>query len=291
MSSLPSPITLGRARITRIPEMVVDMMAPNAFFPDLDAEVLSPDDWRLMTGQAEPPAMLSIPVHSWLVELDGLTVLIDTGAGNGKTRDYSKVFTNLNNPFLERLAEAGVTPDDVDLVLMTHLHTDHVGWNTRLDGDRWVPTFPKARYVFAKAEQEFFETTAPANRRVIYEDSVLPVIEAGLAETIPAEGAVINGLFTFIPTPGHTAGHMAISLTSEGKQALFTGDVMHSPIQVGRPALSCVFCIDKAQAETTRRSVLNEAADTGATLFTAHFPGNSMGHIRRSDSGFSWQPL
>lgn len=289
--ALPPTVTIGDARITRIPELVADMLKPDAFFPGLAQETMSADDWRLMTGQAEAPAILKIPVHSWLVQIDGLTVLIDTGVGNGKTRAYSKTFSQCDNPFLERLAAAGVAPADVDLVLITHIHTDHVGWNTRLEHGRWVPTFPHARHVFAQADLDFFEHVAPADRRVIYEDSVLPIIEAGLADIIPNDGALIAGLFTFIPTPGHTAGHMAIALTSAGEEAIFTGDAMHNPIQVGRPALGCVFCADKPQAEATRRHLLERAADTGATLFTAHFPGSSAGRVTRDGTGFIWQAL
>ncbi|MCB8876301.1 MBL fold metallo-hydrolase [Acidisoma silvae] len=289
--TIPTSLTLGSARITRIPEFVLDVMAPERLFPGLDPASLSDAERKLMTGAKPDSNTVPLPVHPWLVEWDGRVILIDTGAGNGKSRPFSKFFENLDNPFLERLALAGIRPEDVDCVLLTHLHVDHIGWNTRLEGAAWVPTFPRARYVFPATEMAFFETEAGRPRRALLEDSILPIIAAGQGETIPPEGGTVEGLFSFAPAPGHTAGQMTISLTSEGQEALFCADALHNPIQVGRPDLSSVFCVDPATAVTTRRRLLDYAADRPVTLLPSHFPGSGAGRVARGAEGFIWQPV
>jgi len=171
---------------------------------------------------------------------------------------------------------------------------DHVGWNTRLDNGRWVPTFPNARYVFSRVEREFFDTPAGESRRMVFDDSVLPVIDAGLADEVGPEGGEYLPGIRFHPTPGHSAGHMSIEIESAGAHALFSGDVWHHPIQVYRPAWSSVFCADKHRATVSRRWVLDRAVETGATVFTPHFAGTSAGVVSalaQSDGGFAWRFL
>jgi hypothetical protein len=155
--------TVGQATVTRIQELTLANITPAALFPDWDAGVLADHpDWLPSEAMDESREHILLSVHSWLIQESGRTILIDTGAGNGKKRPYAPYFDGLNNPFLERLRAVGVAPEDIDYVLLTHLHVDHVGWNTRLQGGSWVPTFPKARYIFSRAEHAYF--TDPQNQ-------------------------------------------------------------------------------------------------------------------------------
>jgi glyoxylase-like metal-dependent hydrolase (beta-lactamase superfamily II) len=232
---------------------------------------------------------VTLSVHTWVVKRGGLTLLVDTGIGNGKNRPFSARFDRLQTPFIERLAHAGVQPDDVDYVLLTHLHADHVGWNTHQVDGKWVPTFRRAKYVFPKAENDFFATRAGANRRMVYEDSVLPVIEANQAMLVPETGGEFLDGIVFHPTPGHSIGHMTIEMRSNGQDVLFCGDVMHHPLQVYRPEWSSTFALDESRARASRRWLLNHAADRKALLFTAHFPESSVGQVARKADGFAWR--
>jgi glyoxylase-like metal-dependent hydrolase (beta-lactamase superfamily II) len=286
-----SPIVhrIGSATITRVDETTFGF-APEGLFPDWDER----DSHALgacfaTTSLDLTNRRLSLQTHLWVVEIDGLTIIVDTGIGNGKARSFSKLFDRLDNPLLDRLKEAGFQREQVDYVLLTHLHVDHVGWNTHwLDG-RWAPVFPNATYVFGKQEQDYFGTPAGAARRMVFEDSVLPIIEAGLARTVSDAGDEIIDGIQFVPTPGHSIGHMAISIRSRGETALFSGDVMHSPLQVYRPAWNSTFCLDQEQARTSRDWLLAHAAETKATVFAAHFPETSAGTVRHSRDGFEWR--
>jgi glyoxylase-like metal-dependent hydrolase (beta-lactamase superfamily II) len=251
---------------------------------------------RAELGRLLSPASLDVQqeeallsVHTWVVRACGYTLLVDTGIGNGKHRPFSARFDQLHTSFIARLAAAGVAPDDVDYVLLTHLHADHVGWNTqRVDG-AWVPTFPRARYLFPEAEREFFATRAGMNRRMVYEDSVRPVIDARQAMFVPDGGGEFLDGIAFHPTPGHSIGHMSISMRSQGEEALFCGDVMHHPLQVYRPAWGSTYALDESRACESRRWLLARAADRGALVLSAHFPETSAGRVVRSGDGFAWR--
>jgi len=280
---------VGDATITKVTEQLFSLKT-GLLFPDFDPATI--DEHRSwLAGDhldaAEENFMLS--VHTWVVRRGGRIILVDTASGNHKDRPFSAIFHQLNTPYLERLALAGVKPEDVDLVLLTHLHVDHVGWNTRLVDGKWVPTFPNARYVFARPEREFFATPAGEKRRMVFEDSVLPVIEAGLAEEIGSEGGEYLPGIRFHPTPGHSVGHMSIEIESAGERALFTGDVWHHPIQAYRPHWSSMFCADRDGANRSRRWVLEHAAQTGASVFTPHFAGTSAGTVHHEGDRFVWK--
>jgi glyoxylase-like metal-dependent hydrolase (beta-lactamase superfamily II) len=288
----PSKIyRVGDATITRVLEQRLPFKT-QTLFADFDPAVIEEHGTWLKDGHIDATAEhFILSVNTWVVRLGGKVILIDTASGNHKNRPFSALFHQLNTPYLERLARAGVTPDEVDFVLLTHLHVDHVGWNTRLDAGRWIPTFPNARYVFSSAERQHFDTAAGASRRMVFDDSVLPVIEAGLAEEIGPEGGEYLPGIRFCSTPGHSAGHMSIELESAGAHALFSGDVWHHAIQVYRPAWSSMFCADKSRANASREWVLERAADTGATVFTPHFSGTSAGEVTHAGSGFTWRFL
>ena len=266
---------VGEATITRVDETAF-ALAPDVLFPDWD-----PASGRVLEEHCSTASLdltnrrISLRTHLWVVEFRGLTIVVDTGIGNGKTRPFSALFDKLDNPVLERFEAAGFRRDRVDYVLHTHLHVDHVGWNTHWQNDRWTPVFPNATYVFGQRECDYFAKPEGEPRRMVFEDSVLPVIEAQQARIVPDEGAEIVDGIRFLPTPGHSIGHMAIEIRSQGQAALFSGDVMHSPLQVYRPQWNSAFCLDQPQARASRQSLLEHAAKTGAIVFPAHFPETS----------------
>jgi glyoxylase-like metal-dependent hydrolase (beta-lactamase superfamily II) len=181
------------------------------------------------------------------------------------------------------LAGAGVRPEDIDYVLCTHLHVDHVGWNTRLVDGRWVPTFPNARYVFHKDEvahwrEHDYPVTGPGTGDGWFEDSVLPVIAAGKADLVGNDFAV-DDAFTILPTPGHSPGHFCVDVRGGGRRAVLAGDVVHHPIQVARPQWNSRFCLDGGQARATRRAFVEAHADTDTTILAAHFATPTAGRI------------
>ncbi|CAB3639376.1 hypothetical protein LMG24238_00134 [Paraburkholderia sediminicola] len=282
---------VGDATVTRVEEQRFQLNT-GKLFADFDPAVLEEHrGWLTNAHVDEAGENFLLSVNTWVVRIGGKIILVDTASGNHKNRPFSALFHQLNTPWLERLERAGVKPEEVDLVLLTHLHVDHVGWNTRLVDGRWVPTFPNARYVFSKIEREFFDTPAGESRRMVFEDSVLPVIEARRSEEIGPDGGEYLPGIRFHPTPGHSAGHMSIEIESAGAHAFFSGDVWHHPIQVCRPAWSSVFCADKARANLSRQWFIDLTADTGATVFTPHFAGTSAGVVSRAGDSFMWQFL
>lgn len=290
-----SSYQVGDVTITRVPELILSSSAPEYLFPEWDPAVLQAHEhWLIPGNMDEKREHLIQSVHTWVLRTKQHTVLIDTGAGNDKERPWVPVMNRLQLPYLERLKAAGVTPEEVDYVILTHLHVDHVGWNTRFTGDGWAPTFPKAKYVFAKTAQEYYADpdNYSDNTRVkvkVYEDSVLPVLEAGQAEMIgPDGGEVLDGLILH-PTPGHSIAHMSVRLISRGEEALFGGDVMHHPLQVYYPEWNSVYCVDAKQAGVSRLWALEHAAERQAIFFSSHFAESSAGFVTRKGDRFQWR--
>ncbi|MGY8681514.1 MBL fold metallo-hydrolase [Bradyrhizobium sp. UFLA05-153] len=302
---------IGDAAITRIDELSLAAFQFGTLYPGGDPRALERHQGRLEAGSFDPATGTFIQsIHSWLVRTPQHTILIDTATGNDKNRPDMPPLDRLNEPFLARLAAAGVAPEQVDHVLLTHVHADHVGWNTRLVDGRWRPTFPNATYIFSRIEQAYGESLAkgaeptgaarpdpalgpalrkPADR--VYDDSVRPVIEAGLARFIAVDGSEVLEGISFIPTPGHSVDHASIRLVSRGEQGLFAGDVMHHPLQVYEPLLNSCFCEFPEAALRSRNFVLEDAAESGATVFTTHFAQSSVGRIKRTGGRFAWQFL
>jgi glyoxylase-like metal-dependent hydrolase (beta-lactamase superfamily II) len=187
---------------------------------------------------------------------------------------------------MRALASAGFSVGDIDFVMCTHLHPDHVGWNTRLENGRWVPTFPNARYVFGRSEFDYWTEQNAKAEVPPFADSVLPIVDAGKAELVRHDHAIGDHL-RILPTPGHTPGHVAFALGRGKDDAVFCGDLMHTPLQTHYPELSAKFDADPKQAATTRRSLLERYCDTDTLCCTAHFPSPSSGKIRRRGNGFS----
>jgi glyoxylase-like metal-dependent hydrolase (beta-lactamase superfamily II) len=189
------------------------------------------------------------------------------------------------NTFLPRLAAAGVAPEDVDYVMCTHLHSDHVGWNTQLRDGRWAPTFPNAKYIFSEVEWESFEELHRSKPQPQFADSVLPVMEAGQAQLVRNDFALDDEVW-LEPTPGHTAGHVCIRLASQGAQAVVTGDCIHSPVQCAEPGWVIRADVDPALASATRRGFLERYCDSDVTVCATHFPEPSFGRIVRRGQAF-----
>ncbi len=235
--------------------------------------------------------ILILCFQSYIVKTPHHTILIDSCIGNDKPRPLRPKWNmKSDNIYMRAMATAGLGADDIDFVMCTHLHVDHVGWNTRLEDGRWVPTFPNARYVFGKDEFDYWtaqNATAPVPQFV---DSVLPVVEAKRAEIVRSDYEIGDHL-RILPTPGHTPGHTSFALGRGKDTAVFTGDLMHSPLQARYPQLSAKFDVDPAQAATTRRHFLERYCGTDTLCCTAHFPSPSAGRIRRWGDGFACEAV
>ena len=227
--------------------------------------------------------------HSFVVRTPQGTLLVDTCVGNHKERPMLAEWHQQEFPYLERLAQAGLTPPDIDFVCCTHLHGDHVGWNTRLVNGRWVPTFPNARYLFADTEIAYWERLheqEPGNMyRRVWDDSVLPVLVSGQAERVDSEAEILSGV-RLRPAPGHTPGNVVIELDDGKARAIMTGDVVHHAVQIERPDWCSNFDDDQARAQRTRRALLEQLADTDTLMLPAHFSGPTAVRIVSEADGF-----
>jgi glyoxylase-like metal-dependent hydrolase (beta-lactamase superfamily II) len=247
-------------------------------------------------------------IQTWVLRSAGCTVLVDTGVGNDRDRPQVPAFDHLRTGFLQRLAEVGVEPADVEVVVNTHIHYDHVGWNTMLVDGRWVPTFPNATYLVPQADFDYFRPENAAARRpprtederarfegirLVFADSIAPVAEAGQLRTWTGEHRVDRNL-RLEPAPGHTPGS-SVAWLETGEGAVFVGDLVHTPVQLARPEDACAFDLDPGRARASRRAVLEAAADTGAVVFPAHFAGPGATTVGRTGPGRlgtgRWAPL
>ncbi|MEW1635356.1 MBL fold metallo-hydrolase [Streptomyces sp. NPDC093801] len=290
-TALPS-WTVGAVTVHRIDEIPLPPATGPWLLPDATPEVVRHQDW-LHPDFADHEGILHIDSHSFAFTVGGLRVLVDTGIGNGKQR-ANPAWHDLRTDFLDHLTTAGFHPDSVDLVILTHLHADHVGWNTHEVDGAWVPTFPNARYLTSRAEHEFWATydMEPA-RRQMFRDSVVPVEEAELLDLVdvPVEGVEIAPGLRLLPTPGHTPGHVAVELTSQGETALITGDCVHHPVQFAHPAIGACVDIDPAQSEATRRRLLDSLAGTGTLVLGTHFAPPTAGRVVTHENAYRLAPV
>jgi len=213
-------------------------------------------------------------IHTLVVRTPGRVMLVDTGVGNGKDRAGGiPAFNQLDTDFLARLAEAGVDPIEVDTVLCTHMHTDHVGWNTHLQDGKWVPTFPNARHLFVQSEWMHWHEVArdaEATARLL-EDSITPVFEAGLVDLVPADHQVSEHV-RLVPSHGHSPGHVTVEVSAGGRTAALIGDVMHSPMQAAFPDIKPPLDREQAAPAAARQALLERYADTDTLVLGAHWP-------------------
>jgi glyoxylase-like metal-dependent hydrolase (beta-lactamase superfamily II) len=283
-------IALGDVTIQRIVEGQAPFADPLKFFPSLTPEVLAENRHWLEPHALDPATgRLQLSLHSFVVRTRHHNVLIDTCIGNHKDRGVKSQFHMMaSDTYMRSLAAAGLGVEDIDFVLCTHLHFDHVGWNTRLENGRWVPTFPKARYVFSKAEYDYWMGEHRAKPITSMDDSVLPVVEAGRADLVKNDHQVCEHV-ELLPTPGHTPDHCAVRVRSGGGEALLTGDLTHSPLQLRYPELGTRADYDQEQGSRTRRTFFERGLDAGALVCTMHYPNRPSGYLERWGEGFRFK--
>ena len=283
---------LGDVTIQRIIEEETPLFDPLTFFPNLTKDTLEENRVWLEPAALDPvTGKLILCIQSWVVRTKHHTILVDTCVGNDKDRPNHPFWNRLRGAaYMRGLAAIGLTVDDIDIVMCTHMHVDHVGWNTRLENGRWVPTFPKARYVFSAQEFAYWNGENAKAPVLPFADSVLPIVEAGRAEMVADDHAIADDI-RLEATPGHTPHHVALRVGGGDHEALFTGDLIHSPLQARYPELSMRADWDPTLAAKTRRRVLECACEARTLLCFAHFPSPSTARLSRWGSGFRADPV
>lgn len=284
--------TIGDARVSSLVEYYGPTHDPAFLYPAFDRQTFEIMAGRLPAGHYyEASDRLVIAIQIWLIQVGGKAILVDTGVGNCKPRTAERM-RDLNTLFLTWLAAAGESRQSITHVVHTHLHPDHIGWNTMVSDGRHVPTFPNARYLFPRRDFEFFQSLRAQQSPVednAFADSVDPVIDAGLGDFIADEREIL-GCLEVRRAPGHTPGMLNYWLRSGDAVGVFSGDVFHHPLQIACPGWNTAFCILPEEALATRRRLLEEAADSGALLMSCHFPPPFAGFVRRDGDGFRYEP-
>ena len=281
---------IGDVTIARVHELTFLGQTAADFFPAFDREAVRAHEHWLCPDHFDSESLrIPMDVQSFVLKTGRHTILIDTCCGNDKPRAGAPEFHMLTTRYLDRLAAQGVAPEEVDYVMCTHLHIDHIGWNTRLVDGRWVPTFPNARYIvsreeFANASEEA-RTIPFAPVRNGFEDSVLPVVEAGLFDLVSDDHELL-GMLRLRPAPGHTAGNVQIELHSRDQRAIFAGDMLHTPMQVPFWEWSSKLCWDQGIAAQTRRRLFEQCVEQDALLVPGHFRAPHAGRIRADGDRF-----
>jgi glyoxylase-like metal-dependent hydrolase (beta-lactamase superfamily II) len=300
---------IGSTSVVKIFELELSGFTATQLLPGFDPKLLQAHpSWVSNATYDQATGRVPLSVHTWLVRHQGKVILVDVGAGNDKTRPTMKMLDHLHEPFLSRLEAAGVRPEDVDVILLTHIHADHVGWNTSLIGEVWEPTFPNATVICSDLEWRYGaaltqedEAGIEAARaeaglgepiRVpvagVFADSMAPLEAAGKVCRVKVGGAEVLPGIRFLPMPGHSIDHAAIEIVSDGKTALFGGDVLHHPLEIYEPELVSMFCEFPDAARRSRHSLLSRAAETEALYFSSHFPESSAGVIGQDSTGYIW---
>ena len=276
---------IGDVEVWRILEINGPFVEPETLYPNAGPDVAAIIEAHAPGSICTQSGALILPIQGFLLKTPSHTILVDSCVGNDKTVPGTPDWHQRSDGRFEAaLLAAGVGFDDIDYVLCTHLHTDHVGWNTRkLDG-RWVPTFPKARYLMPAADEDVQRT----RKGDVYIESVLPVVEAGQAELVQA-GHMLGDHVTLVPTPGHTPGHVSVKVTSGGHEALITGDALHSTAQCHHPEWHFKYDADPERAVTSRVDLLEAAAESDCVVLGSHFSLPSIGRVKRTSNAFRWE--
>jgi glyoxylase-like metal-dependent hydrolase (beta-lactamase superfamily II) len=283
---------IGDVRIDRIVEFQQPLLPAGVLYPASTPEALARHRAWLEPELMEPgTGLMAIAFHSFLIHSGGLRIIVDTCSGNDRVRPKKPRYHLRHWPYLDHLRAAGVAPADIDYVLCTHLHVDHVGWNTQLVRGRWVPTFPNARYLFVREEWDYWRRHYRSESFTddpYYTDSLLPLIESGCVDFVGMDH-VFDDAVRLEPLPGHTPGHVGVHVASRGAACVMSGDLMHTALQVAEPDWSSCFCVDAAASAATRRAFLERYADTGVRVLPAHFPTPTAGWIEREGAGFRFR--
>lgn len=273
---------IGDVKIARIVESEAPW--PGTFIlPDATYENVRKEEW-LAPIFADEKGKLRMSIHALVLESKGKRIIVDTCIGNDKVRS-NPVWSNLKLPFLDDLSKAGYSRESIDRVVCTHLHVDHVGWNTMLKDGKWVPTFPNARYVIGATEWDYWSHFDGKDMRDPVEDSVRPVVDRGQADMVDSTHRLTDEVW-LEPSPGHTPGHHSVRISSRGQEAVITGDLMHHPVQCQYPEWDDLFDSDGGQAKKTRRAFCERYADSRVLVFGTHFATPSSGRIVKYKDSF-----
>ena len=287
------PVNLGRMTVRKLFEMESAPPFPLILQGVTEQDLAQLANWYddPSLGKTAEDSAFAMSMHSYVVEVDGLTVLVDACNGDHKHRSIPDI-DRVETPYLANLAALGLTTDDIDLVLCTHLHFDHVGWNTRLENGKWVPTFANARYLFSRRDfEEFGAQEVEDDHWRAFRDSVLPVYDAGKAELVEADIAVHREIGDGIwlePAFGHSVGNFSVLAQAGGERAIFWGDVVHHPIQLIRPDLAMAFDSDPEMGRATRLRTIERAANESLVCFPAHFRDPSAGKVLRAGDTYRY---
>ena len=271
---------IGAVKITRVIEMKV-AGGTRFLLPQATPASVSDISW-LRPHFVDPDGKLIMSIHALVIETPTRKIIVDTCIGNDKARNVPS-WHKLQLPFLEDLQTAGYPRESIDTVLCTHLHVDHVGWNTMLVDGEWRPTFPNARYLIAQTEYDYWDQTHRAgdqgNFGDIMTDSVRPVYDAGLVDLVAVDARLCDEV-RLESTPGHTPGHISVHIESQGQHALITGDSFHHPCQIARTHWASSADYDQQASTATRQRLLEQYADSGVLIIGTHFATPTAGHIR-----------
>jgi len=284
----PPPFRIGNIEVQQVVEMQLPLFDPSVFLPDSTPEKIAGlaadfSPWALCNETGK----LVLALQTYLLRTSKHTILVDTCVGCNKVSSIPVWHMRTDSSWLERLTSVGVAPESVDYVFCTHLHGDHIGWNTQLVDGRYVPVFTNARYVFAKKEIEYAQTVAAQPRAMAYEQSVAPILEANQAQLVDTDFALDDEVW-LTPTPGHTPGHVAVNIKSAGVEAVLVGDVIHSPLQCVRPEWSALPDTDPVLAAQTRINLLENCLAENRQMLSAHFPLPSRGLPAAAERGFGF---
>ena len=280
------PWTVGRVRISKFVELET-VGGTRFILPQATPEAIRALSW-LTPDFATGEGKLKMVIQTLVLETPTRRIVVDTGRGNDKQGRSVPMWNNRTTPFLQTLSAAGFPPESIDMVICTHLHVDHVGWNTRLVDGQWVPTFAKARYVFGRTEyQHWRDHSEAADETATFADSVQPIVAAGRADLVASDAAICDEI-TLIPTPGHSPGHVSLHIRSDGAEALLTGDVAHHPCQMAHLDWSSTVDSDPAQGIATRQALFSRFADTATLVIGGHF---DAGYIKRDGTAFRFEAV
>jgi glyoxylase-like metal-dependent hydrolase (beta-lactamase superfamily II) len=282
---------VGQASITRIEEFFGPTYGPSDLFPEWNDDIFAKHKtWLAPNHYDAASGLLKLSVHSWLLQVGKQKILIDACCGNNKIKPGRPFWHMMNTPYLERLTAAGARPEEIDFVMCTHLHHDHVGWNTQLKDGKWVPTFPNARYVISKPDFDYHQKldADPEKGPVefgTFRECVLPIVESGRADLVTGP-LRLNDYFEIVPAPGHSAGHVVFKFEHSRERAVFIGDVFHHLLQVYYPHWNFPKNSDVNQARASRRMVLEYCASSGALVLPGHVGAPFAGRIEAGPQGF-----